>query len=117
MMLPITPALLRYIIAEPRPSFWSPLSDGHGTEPNHDNDESLAPMWKLIGRSFAAAVYHIGFQGLLPRSGRPWSCGAVVVLRPRSPRRAMRSISATARSTSHQGTIPMGKRRPPERSW
>ena len=50
-MLPITPALSRYIIAEPRPSFWSPSSDGHGTEPNHDSDESLAPMWKLIGRS------------------------------------------------------------------
>ena len=49
MMLPITPALLRYIIAEPRPSFWSPLSDGHGTDPNHESDESLAPMWEVSG--------------------------------------------------------------------
>ena len=71
MMLPITPALLRYIIAEPRPSFWSPLSDGHGTEPNHDNDDSLAPMWKLSGRPRPLTASHIGFQCSSPRSGRP----------------------------------------------
>src|SRR5262245_10150158 len=88
---------------------------GHAPEPNHDDDMSLAAMWKFTGRSNSVHTSHMGFQWGSLRSGRPaveW--GSELVLMPFMPIFWQRLISATASFTSHHGTRIMGKMRLPD---
>ncbi len=76
--LAITLALEKNIITPPITSLFSIDCEGQGEVPNQAIESSLAPMWKLTGRSRSLQAAQKGSQSGWPSSATPRFCGSLL---------------------------------------